>query len=298
MIRWIDSGLLAELEGAGTTSHRLGSGEDGWVERFGPDVLISSRVEANFPAWCDGMFAWAEVSGFGVGRVFARSLVKGPGERDVPRQIAGGGGSPRVVAKELGRDYLIDFGAGYSIGLFCDQRLNRARFDESPPGRLLNCFAYTCSFSVVAAGRGAQTVSLDLARKALDRGRENFALNGLSLEGHRFIADDVFDVLPRLVRRGEKFDAIVLDPPSFSRGRGGRVFRAAADLAHLAGLALACLSPGGRLLLSTNCAGLGTGELRRIALDLADGARVIDGVRPPDFSPGHGAASVWVELPR
>src|SRR4029077_8305013 len=107
--------------------------------------------------------------------------------------------------------------AGYSVGLFVDQRENRRYVREMEPKRLLNCFAYTCSFSVAAAAGGAQTVNVDLLKKNLARGRENFALNALSTADHRFIADDVRPVLRRLARRGEKFDMIILDPPTFSR---------------------------------------------------------------------------------
>ena len=102
--------------------------------------------------------------------------------------------------------YGIDFGAGYSVGLFIDQRENRRFVRDVTPRTLLNCFAYTCSFSVVAASVGAKTVSIDLSKKSLERGRENFALNALRTDDHRFVTDDVMEVLPRLARRGEKFD--------------------------------------------------------------------------------------------
>src|SRR5207249_5097550 len=114
-----------------------------------------------------------------------------------------------------------DFGAGYSVGLILDQRENRRFVRQAKPERLLNCFAYTCSFSVAAASAGAQTVNVDLSKKSLEHGRQNFVLNSLSTEGHKFIADDVRPVLRRLARRGEKFDVIILDPPTFSRTKGG-----------------------------------------------------------------------------
>ena len=135
-------------------------------------------------------------------KIYARRLVIGPGEDDTPRSI---GQIPRQhssVVHEEGLCYEIDFLAGYSCGLFLDQRANRRWLRTSNVKNMLNIFSYTCSFSVVAAVGGARTLSIDLSRSALERGRRNFALNGLSLEGRRFIADDVFDVLPRLARRG------------------------------------------------------------------------------------------------
>src|SRR5256884_275046 len=123
----------------------------------------------------------------------------------------------------------VDFGAGYSVGLFIDQRENRKFVRQLKPKRILNCFAYTCSFSVAAASASAQTVNVDLSKKSLERGRRNFELNVLSTEGHKFIADDVRPVLQRLARRGEKFDMIILDPPTFSRTKGGAAFHVERD---------------------------------------------------------------------
>src|SRR5260370_23700537 len=97
----------------------------------------------------------------------------------------------------------IDLGTGYSVGLFVDQRENRRFVRQTKPKRLLNCFAYTCSFSVAAASVGAQTVNVDLSKRSLERGRQNFGLNSLSTEGHQFVADDVRSVLHSLARRGK-----------------------------------------------------------------------------------------------
>src|SRR4030095_10911622 len=109
------------------------------------------------------------------------------------------------------------------------------------------------------------TVSVDLSKKSLDRGRENFALNQLSMEGHRFIADDVLDVFPRLAKRGEKFDTIILDPPTFSRGNKGRKFQVERDLEALVAAALEVAEPKARVLISTNCTRLETRDLEQLA---------------------------------
>ena len=141
--------------------------------------------------------------------------------------------------------YGLDFAGGYSAGLFIDQRANRARLRAWKPSRLLNTFAYTCSFSVVAALAGAETVSVDLSRRSLTRGEGNFRAMGLIPKtGHRFIADDVLAVLPRLARRGEKFDAIMLDPPTFSRNQSGAAFQVQRDFERLVSLALEVAAHG------------------------------------------------------
>jgi SAM-dependent methyltransferase len=125
--------------------------------------------------------------------------------------------------------------------------------------------AYTCSFSVAAALAGATTTNIDLSGKSLARGQKNFALNGLDASRHRFHAADVLDLLPRLARKKERFDAIILDPPTFSRGDKGRRFQVERDFENLLLEALEVAAPGARLLLSTNCARLTSRALETIA---------------------------------
>jgi 23S rRNA (cytosine1962-C5)-methyltransferase len=196
--------------------------------------------------------------------------------------------------------YGIDFSAGYSVGLFIDQRENRRLVRDLAPATLLNCFAYTCSFSVAAATVGAQTVSVDLSRKSLARGRENFALNSVSTTDHRFIADDVMAVLPRLSRKGEKFDVIILDPPTFSRSHKGRTFQVENDFETLLLAALEVAARDARILLSTNCSTLGDRALEvmgRFCLKASRRAGNFHREPPlPDFPPGAGAATLWLTL--
>lgn len=287
---WIGGAELARLADEGTTAHRVWTGRDSWIERFGDDFLMSD------PAGAAGnlveLEAWAEAAGQVVRRVFVRQLVKQPGEQDVPRLVRGDPNADlSVVVLERQLRFGVNFGAGYSVGLFCDQRENRGYLESLHPVRVLNCFAYTCAFSVAAARAGAVTLSVDLAKKSLMTGRENFALNGLEDPvRHRLIADDVFAVLPRLARRGERFDVIVLDPPTFSRGKGGRIFRAAEDFASLVELGRELLSAGGRMLLSTNARDLGALDLKRFAPGLAG-----DALAPVASAPAPGCSSfVWI----
>ncbi|NBV33696.1 MAG: hypothetical protein EBR81_07925 [Proteobacteria bacterium] len=165
---------------------------------------------------------------------------------------------------------------------------------------MLNTFAYTCSFSVVAALAGAETVSADLSQKSLDRGRLNFTLNGLDPAAHRFIADDVQELLPRMARRKEKFDTIILDPPTFSRGNKGRRFRAEDDLQSLLSAAMEVTAPGGRILLSTNCTKLRTGDLESLARFCLKNARLNGTLQQlpalVDFPDGTAASTLWIQL--
>ncbi len=178
--------------------------------------------------------------------------------------------------------YEMSFREGYSVGLFLDQRDNRRRFltgyvttnfrlpiadcrlSESPvqnegqignrKSEILNCFAYTCGFSVCAAKAGWQTTSLDLSKKYLEWGKRNFALNGIDPAQHNFIYGDTFDWLRRFAKKHRQFDAIVLDPPTFSQSKASGVFRVEKDFGKLVTAALLVLKPDGILFCSTNAA--------------------------------------------
>ena len=186
------------------------------------------------------------------------------------------------------------------MGLFPDQRENRSSVRHIAPKHLLNCFAYTCSFSVSAAYVGATTLNIDLSKKSLARGRENFALNSLSTTGHRFINDDVMAVLPRLARKGEKFDVIILDPPTFSRSPGGKTFHVEDDFEKLLVDSLELTERNSHVLVSTNCSTLGEHALEvmaRYGLKAARRAGTLRRSSPlPDFPPGTGASSIWLTL--
>lgn len=164
--------------------------------------------------------------------------------------------------RENGLNFVLSFKEGYSCGLFMDQRENRKRILEQKiaehwpiptgPLRLLNVFAYTCSFSVAAASVGMETTSLDLSKKYLEWGRRNFEANQLPLDRHDFIYGDAFTWMKRLAKKGRQFDFIILDPPTFSTSKESGVFQIQKRLPELIGLALALLPEKGLLLVSSN----------------------------------------------
>src|SRR5438874_13547805 len=298
---WIDCGLLDAFESEGTDAYRLCTIDNGWGERFGRDVLISFRTTAAHDRLITGLKEWTTSVNFQIGRVFARFLPKRNEERETPKLVIGNEGEDLLtIATEQFLKFGIDFGAGYSIGLFVDQRENRRFVRQTKLKRLLNCFAYTCSFSVAAASAGAQTVNVDLSKKSLDRGRRNFELNALSTEGHQFVADDVRSVLHRLARRGKNFDMIILDPPTFSRTKRGEAFHVESDFEELITSALELIDGGARVLVSTNCETLNEQALERMArycLKLSRRAGSLHRQPPPvDFPSGSGASTIWLTL--
>jgi len=301
-LTWISTGVFSALAAEGTDAHRLASGPEMWLERFGTDVLLSYQTEAGRDAALAEMDQHCADYSYGPRRVFGKYLPQQASERGAPVLLRGNAdGSLETEVVEAGVRYGLDFAGGYSAGLFIDQRANRARLRDWKPKRLLNTFAYTCSFSVVAALGGAETVSVDLSRRSLTRGEGNFQRNGIDpKQGHRFIADDVLAVLPRLARRGEKFDAIILDPPTFSRNQAGASFQVQRDFERLVSLALEVAAPGARILLSVNHSAMRVADLEwaaRSALKLGGRSGRFNPATPlADFPPGEGAKTVWLEM--
>lgn len=156
------------------------------------------------------------------------------------------------IAQENGIKYAFDL-SGNATGLYLDQRDNRAWVRENAFGRVINLFAYTCAFTVCAAQSPnvTDTASIDAAGAALRRGRDNFVLNGLTLEGHRFIPENVLKYLARCAQNGTRFDTVICDPPSFGRS-GKAVFSLDADLEKLVMGCLAVTAPNAVVLFSVN----------------------------------------------
>lgn len=301
MNRWLSPEMFAAFAAEQTNAHRVFTSPQSWVERLGEDVLISHKSDAARDEALTGLREWTARVGFAPARIFARFLPRQNAERVSPVLIAGDPAATlESVVLERGLRYGIAFNAGYASGLFIDQRENRSFLRTLAPRRLLNTFAYTCSFSVVGAQAGAETLSLDLSKKSLDRGRANFGLNGLALDGHRFLADDVMDVLPRLQRRGETFDVLILDPPTFSLGAGGRRWRVEDQIEDLLRLALELAAPPAWILLSTNCTKLDRPALERAARYALKVARRRGEFHAtpalPDFPAGEGARTLWLRV--
>jgi len=272
-----------------------------WVERLGDDLLFNHQTPNLLTLLLEEWKQRAPTYAFEAQRLFSRILPLQNDQRTAPVLLQGDAAQPvETVVLESNIRFGVDFSAGYSVGLFLDQRANRAFLRTQPVRRLLNTFAYTCSFSVVAALAGAETVSADLSQKSLDRGRLNFTLNGLDPAAHRFIADDVQELLPRMARRKEKFDTVILDPPTFSRGNKGRRFRAEDDLQSLLSAAMEVTASGGRILLSTNCTKLRASDLECIARFSLKNARLNGTLQHlptlVDFPEGTAASTLWIQL--
>jgi 23S rRNA (cytosine1962-C5)-methyltransferase len=217
--------------------------------------------------------------------------------KESPTLLAGPEPSAPVLIREHGLRFEVSFQSGYSQGIFLDQRDNRAEVRRllGPGLRLLNTFAYTGAFSIAAASAGAETTTLDLSQPYLDWAKRNFAHNALDPAAHHFCRGDTFQWLKRFAKTSRKFDAVILDPPTFSRAESGKVFRVERDFTALAALALDVLAPDGWLLCCTNSRNLPAVEFER---QLLAASRKLLHTRhapmPPDFSGEAYLKSVWV----
>jgi len=159
----------------------------------------------------------------------------------------------KLTVRENGLDFLVDLDQGLHTGLFMDQRENRNDLMTRSRGkRLLNLFSFTAAFSVAAAAAGArETVSVDASAGYLDWARDNFSINRLNPKQHRFITGDCFKVLAELAAAGERFDLVLMDPPSFSTTRKSR-FTTRGGTSELVGMVLPLLDRDGLLITSSN----------------------------------------------
>ncbi|MDD5261166.1 MAG: class I SAM-dependent methyltransferase [Methylacidiphilales bacterium] len=289
----------AGLQAVETNAFRLLTGPGGWAEYYAGTVLLSATAKPDFWPLKSAALDLCQALKLSVGPVFGRLLAKTQSGQTAPEQLDGPPDAPTSFnVLESGLRFKIDLSAGYSIGLFIDQTQNRRYLQRLRPRRLLNCFSYTCAFSVAAAALGAETTSVDISKKALEWGRSNFELNGIEPAGHRFFADDVREALARLARRKERFDCIILDPPTFARSHKGKVFQVEDEMEALIRQALACLSSGGSLLASTNSRQINQGALLPMARSALATCQISASFHqeppPPGFPPSAMPATLWL----
>lgn len=192
--------------------------------------------------------------------------------------IFGEPGPARFAINEYGIKFWVQpfqTGAGgLSTGLFLDMRENRRTVAALTRGKkVLNAFAYTGGFSLYCAQEGACVDTLDLSPKVVEQVRENFALNGISETDHRFITDDAFLYLARVAGKSLEttYDAIVLDPPTFSTSRDNTW--SPGRITELNALAMAALPPQGLLITFSNFAQMSEAELLTALFDASLEAR-------------------------
>ncbi|MEO6338823.1 MAG: class I SAM-dependent methyltransferase [Caulobacteraceae bacterium] len=172
------------------------------------------------------------------------------------------------------------------LAFFPEQAANwswlEAAVRPAPQARVLNLFGYTGVASLVMAAAGAAVTHVDASKKSVAWARENATLSGLADRPIRWIVEDARRYVQREVRRGSKYEGIVLDPPKYGRGPTGEVWRLFEDLPELVSLCAQLLSDDARFLLINGYAA------RISGISMAHLLR--------DAMPGRGGMIDWGEL--
>ncbi|MDO9005054.1 MAG: class I SAM-dependent methyltransferase [Aquabacterium sp.] len=196
------------------------------------------------------------------------------------RLLAGEVPDPHVVSAQ-GAVYRVHLLRGLNHGLFLDMAEGRRWVHEhiaARPGlkKVLNLFAYTCAFSIVALKAGArQVTNIDMSGGALSIGKQNHQLNGLTSGAH-FLPHDIFSSWGTISRRGP-YDLIILDPPSYQKGS----FVAEKDYAKLMRRLPDLLAPDGHAVLCLNSPRHGAAFLQDQMKELAPELTFVERVDNP-----------------
>ena len=195
------------------------------IDKFS-DVLVVESLALGIDKWklviVDALKKVLAEDGIAIRGVYERSDAKVRLQEGMER-YKGFIGEPfdtKVEIVENGVRYMVDVEDGQKTGFFLDQKNNRAaihRFCKDK--KVLDCFTHTGSFALNAGIAGAKEVlGVDASQLAVDQATENAALNNLQ-DTVRFQCADVFELLPELEAKGEKFDVVILDPPAFTKSR-------------------------------------------------------------------------------
>ena len=200
---------------------------------------------------------------------------RAPGEAGT-RLMAGSVPEPHVVT-EQGARYIVHLMRGQNHGLFLDMAVGREWLkNHASHENILNLFAYTCAFSVVALqGGAAQVVNLDMSQAALAVGQHNHRLNDLPAKA-RFLGHDIFKTWGKISKMGP-YGVIVIDPPSYQKGS----FIATKDYIKLIRRLPDLLEPQGHVLLCLNAPELNSQFLHSQVVEGAPNLKFVERLPNP-----------------
>ena len=218
------------------------------VDRYGTHLVVqalTAGAERVLPGVLDRIAEHLPVHS-----VLARNDPSVRALEGLPREVRQVRGStPRDLLVHEGEvRFHVDCWTGQKTGAFLDQRDNRMAAARRARGRVLDVFSYHGSFALHAARAGAEVEAVDTSEEALARGRDNAALNGVTV---RFTAANAFDDLRARAARGDRYDMVLVDPPAFAKRRAD-VTAARRGYKEINLRAMRLLGPGG-MLVSSSC---------------------------------------------
>jgi len=261
-----------------TDAYRIVNGAaDGFpgltLDRFGDRLQVQFFGPEMLPRRCEFVDAVAVMFNPACIVVKERLSRSGKSLENAPMEVAFGTRDAAVgTVREGNARFHVDLLDTVNPGLFLDMRHVRLEVEDrframtgegskkipacagmtSGGPRFLNLFSYTCSFSVHARlGGAAVATNADISGKILDKGRENYALNGLDLRPGEFFRGNALEYVRWAAKKGLKFDGIVLDPPSFARFKGFN-FNVREHLMPLVSECATLLNAGAFIMVSSN----------------------------------------------
>ena len=195
------------------------------VDKFSDVLVVESLalgIDRLKPLILDTLKRILKEDGLEIRGIYERSDAKVRLQEGMER-VKGFIGEPfdtKVEIVENGVKYMVDVQDGQKTGFFLDQKYNRLAMHRICKGkRVLDCFTHTGSFALNAGIAGAtQVLGVDASELGVAQATENARLNDLS-DVVTFQCADVFELLPELEKKGEKFDVVILDPPAFTKSR-------------------------------------------------------------------------------
>ena len=228
------------------------------VDRYA-DTLVAQFSSCGSEKW-KPVITQALLAQTGLTRLYERSDASVRSLEGLPEATGwlAGTGSTAITITEHGWQLSLDVAEGHKTGFYLDQRDSRHKFATYARRlgfqNVLNCYCYTGGFTVAAlSGGAAHVTSIDSSGPAIERARQNIALNGFDSSRTTLLDADVNASLRQYLQAGRTFDAIVLDPPKFAPtiAHADRAARAYKDINRLA---LQLLAPGG-VLFTYSCSG-------------------------------------------
>ncbi len=213
-----------------TSCCRIIFGEADWlpglvIDKFSDVLVVESLalgIDKLKPVILDALVEILKEDGISIRGIYERSDAKVRLNEGMER-FKGFIGQPfdtKVEIIENGVKYIVDVADGQKTGFFLDQKNNRAAIRKLCKGKkVLDCFTHTGSFALNAGIAGAdRVIGVDASELGIRQAEENARLNHLE-DKVSFVCADVFDLLPQLEKKGEKYDVVILDPPAFAKSR-------------------------------------------------------------------------------
>ncbi len=214
-----------------------------------------------------------------------------------PSKVMWGELPEHLYAQRNEQRFTLQLGHRQNTGFFLDMEPGRQWLEMNAAGcQVLNLFAYTCAFSVVALKAGAkQVVNVDMSSGALSQGRDNHRLNNLAKEQSVFMCENILKSWSRIRRRGP-YNLAILDPPSFQKGS----FVASKDYVRIVRRLPELMPEGGKVLACLNAPELDEAFLQALFVEELPHCRFVERLRPsedfPDVDPARQLKLLVFEL--